>query len=362
MARDEPLVSVLTPTYNHSQFIGECIESVLAQHFQNWEMLVLDDGSTDGTAEIAESFKDSRITVLRYEHRGLDHLADTYNAGLAAAKGDLVAILEGDDLWPAHKLLRQVLDFEAPEVVLSAGLFEVLDAEGTVLFVAPEILPPSDGLTNSPVGRSTLRMLDSGCLTFTFPVTVMLRRTALEAIGGFQSYPGLSVVDLPTFLAMGLQGRWVFHGDILGKWRRHASSTTADQFPSIYSKAYELVHHFYLDHTADIPASRDEIAELDRRWAHRQRERLIELARLLDHLGRKKEARKAIIRADQRRADLKSHLMLMSAAACYGTGLSAEPVFRFARRERFSGASSTRAGDPFVSESTAPDDIAYLQF
>src|SRR5687767_5983622 len=103
-----PKVSILTPTYRHAQFIASTIKSVQDQTFQDWEMLILDDGSDDGTAEIAESGGDSRVRVFREPHRGIDLLDETYNRGLEEARGELIAILEGDDLWHAHKLSTQV--------------------------------------------------------------------------------------------------------------------------------------------------------------------------------------------------------------------------------------------------------------
>ncbi|HRK22833.1 MAG TPA: glycosyltransferase family A protein, partial [Fimbriimonadaceae bacterium] len=116
-----PAVSILTPTYRHAAFIESTIASVQAQTFEDWEMLVLDDGSDDGTADLAEAIGDPRVRVFREPHRGIERLEETYNRGLAEARGDLVAILEGDDLWPAEKIAIQVPDFDDPSVVLSAG-------------------------------------------------------------------------------------------------------------------------------------------------------------------------------------------------------------------------------------------------
>src|SRR5688500_377534 len=96
-----PLVTIVTPAYNQKRYIAECVESVLAQTYPHWEQIVVDDGSTDGTPEIVESYRDPRIRCIRLPHRGLAALGESYNTALAAARGELVAILEGDDLWPA---------------------------------------------------------------------------------------------------------------------------------------------------------------------------------------------------------------------------------------------------------------------
>lgn len=113
-----PAVSVLVPSYNHARFIGKCIDSVLAQTFEDWEMVVVDDGSTDETVEIARSYKDPRIKV----HVNQTNLG-TYgnqNRCLDLATGDLAAVLNSDDYWRPTKLEKQVALLKAhPECPLS---------------------------------------------------------------------------------------------------------------------------------------------------------------------------------------------------------------------------------------------------
>ena len=125
-----PLVSIITPTYNHALYIGRCLESVLAQTEPRWEQIVVDDGSTDGTAEIVKHFADARIRYVAQPHRGISGLGDAYNLALDLARGEFVAILEGDDFWPQDKLERQLPEFEDPEVVLSWGLAAETDPAG----------------------------------------------------------------------------------------------------------------------------------------------------------------------------------------------------------------------------------------
>ena len=106
------VVSVITPTYNSSQFIGDTIESVLAQRFQDWEMLIVDDCSTDNSVEIANRFagRDDRIsTVQLSENSGA---AVARNTAISKARGRYISFLDSDDIWLAHKLETQ-LDFMA---------------------------------------------------------------------------------------------------------------------------------------------------------------------------------------------------------------------------------------------------------
>ena len=103
-----PRVTVLTATYNQAAFVRTCLESVLAQTMADWEMIVVDDGSDDGTPDLVRACRDPRVRVLGLDHAGIGRLSDRYNQALERAAGPLVAVLEGDDWWPREKLAAQV--------------------------------------------------------------------------------------------------------------------------------------------------------------------------------------------------------------------------------------------------------------
>src|SRR6266478_9947535 len=123
-------VSIITPTYNHEKFVGPCLDSVLAQNYTNWEQIIIDDGSTDRTAEVIKGHADPRIRYVHQENQGIEALAHTYNRALAMAKGTLIAILEGDDMWPKDKLAKMVAAFADPDVVLAYGEMREIDPDG----------------------------------------------------------------------------------------------------------------------------------------------------------------------------------------------------------------------------------------
>lgn len=266
-----PAISVLTPTYNHEAFIGPCIESVLAQTFDDWEMIVVDDGSTDATLEVARRFRDPRIRVLAKEHRGLERLADTYNEALALARGERIAILEGDDYWPADKLAIQVPAFADPAVVLAYGTAELVTStphrfrrtiprRSCVRALSP------DALTNTPPGRALRGFLDPRWLMFTYPCTVILRRSALEAIGGFRQTPRLPVVDYPTFLRLSLEGTFHFTPRVMGYWRVHSSGTTVNRLEAILRGAGAEAAAFRAEFSERMNLGPAELETLDREW------------------------------------------------------------------------------------------------
>ncbi len=108
MNNDEVLVSVVMPAYNCERYIGEAINSVLAQTYSNWELLVLDDGSKDETLKIIKEFsqKDSRIKSLpNSKNLGV---SATRNRGIELASGEWIAFLDSDDIWASEKLEKQI--------------------------------------------------------------------------------------------------------------------------------------------------------------------------------------------------------------------------------------------------------------
>jgi glycosyltransferase involved in cell wall biosynthesis len=112
----KPLVSVIIPTYNRAWVLREAIDSVLAQEFKDFELIVVDDGSTDNTGEILDSYEQD-ILVLRQSNKGV---SAARNRGIAAAAGRLIAFLDSDDLWLPRKLSSQVDFFKSnPAAVIN---------------------------------------------------------------------------------------------------------------------------------------------------------------------------------------------------------------------------------------------------
>ncbi len=113
MIRDTkgPMVSVIIPSYNGERFIGEAIESVLNQTYQNFEIIIVDDGSTDGSKSVIKPFLwDPRIKFV--EHGQNKGIPSARNTGIKMSKGEFVAFLDQDDLWLPEKLERQIAVFE----------------------------------------------------------------------------------------------------------------------------------------------------------------------------------------------------------------------------------------------------------
>ena len=123
-----PKVSVVIPAYNHEKYVGEAIQSVLDQTFQDFELIIINDGSTDNTEAEILKFKDDRIRYYTQENRGL---SPTLNRGIELAQGEFFNFLPSDDVFLPEKLATQLKAFEEPKeigVVFSYHL--VVDGEG----------------------------------------------------------------------------------------------------------------------------------------------------------------------------------------------------------------------------------------
>lgn len=135
------LVSIITPLYNSETFISDTITSVINQTYSNWELILIDDCSTDNTIKIAENFisKNHRIKLLKNESN--QGAAISRNKGIMASKGDYIAFLDADDLWKPIKLEKQVAFMKANNCYVCFSSYEQIDEEGKPLNKMVKALP-----------------------------------------------------------------------------------------------------------------------------------------------------------------------------------------------------------------------------
>lgn len=252
-----PLVSIITPTYSQEKFIGPCIESVLKQTYQNWEQIVIDDGSTDRTAEVVRGYSDLRIQYVYQANKGIEALAHTYNHALRMAKGEFVAVLEGDDLWPADKLSSLIPSFANGNIVLAYGGVAEISADGTWSgrlgrAVRRRRSLPSSVLFNNPVGSATRYMLRADGADLVPASTAIMRKSTLESIGGFQYFSDLCVTDFPTFISLTLQGTFYYTPKVMGYRRRHRRSATFQNQSKITTGVRTYTERFLREHSLKL--------------------------------------------------------------------------------------------------------------
>lgn len=126
------LVSIVTPSYNSSKYIKQTIQSVLSQTYENWELIVVDDCSTDNSVEIIKEFavNNSKIRLLEFQiNKGA---AEARNAAITMAKGEFIAFLDSDDIWKPFKLEQQI-NFMGNELDFTFTAYELIDEFGSKL-------------------------------------------------------------------------------------------------------------------------------------------------------------------------------------------------------------------------------------
>jgi teichuronic acid biosynthesis glycosyltransferase TuaG len=155
----EDLISVITPTYNCGKFISETIESVLNQSYRNWEMIIVDDCSTDNTKEIVSNYtsQDHRIKYLRLEKNS--GAAAARNKAMEAASGKYLAFLDSDDIWLENKLERQLSFMKKNNYNFTCTSYCKIDEAGVSLnkiIKAKNTTDYNGVLLSCPIGNSTV--------------------------------------------------------------------------------------------------------------------------------------------------------------------------------------------------------------
>jgi tetratricopeptide (TPR) repeat protein len=192
------LVSLIVPVYNGEAFIAEAIDSVLAQTYPHWELIVVDDGSTDGTSAVLSRFADGRIRCIHQANQGL---AAARNAGICLARGEFLAFLDADDLWDPQ-FLQTCVGYlaEQREVAGVCTASRMVDPQGRVL---PQW---GDAWWSGPALHA--RLLEGG---FFPPNAVLVRAAAVRAVGLFDTgLQGRGTEDWDLWLR--ITERYSMHG------------------------------------------------------------------------------------------------------------------------------------------------------
>ena len=233
---------MLTTTYNQERFVGDCIRSVQAQTFTEYEHIIVDDGSIDGTAGVVRNLMDDRTFFIPRSHVGIQRLSEIYNAGLKKARGEFIAVLEGDDMFPRRKLELQYNSMKDDEAVLSFGKAAIVNSEHKLLGVSPS----PERFRNVTDWLTPLIVYD-----YIVSLTAMIRHDALLRVGGFTQPPDSAYVDYSTYLELALIGKFKFIDELLGVWVKHGHNySDANLYTNIHNK-YSI--EFCRKHNIPIP-------------------------------------------------------------------------------------------------------------
>ena len=185
---ETPLISVVIPSYNHEQYIGNAIASVLAQTYENIELIIVDDGSSDNSIDLIRSINDARVTVIEQENRGAHN---AINRGLDVGEGDYFAILNSDDIFLPDRLTQCVAHLRESRAELAASWLEVVDKSGKTLGIKKgwnNMLPwdiPNYENTFARTEDFALNLLASNFVATTS--NVVFTRRLFDAIGGMRN-------------------------------------------------------------------------------------------------------------------------------------------------------------------------------
>lgn len=182
MSRETPLVSVVIPAYNSTKVIAEALDSVLSQDYPALEVLVVDDGSTDGTSQVVEGY-DDRVRLIPQSNKGA---AGARNEGMRQAAGKYIAFLDADDIWLPGKLRHQVSYMEQhPEVALCCARWLLVFPEDTGEYRMPACPAPDAVQVDAQWSGWIYCDLLLDCEVCT--ITVVMRRELIDRVGYFDT-------------------------------------------------------------------------------------------------------------------------------------------------------------------------------
>ncbi|MEJ2683892.1 MAG: glycosyltransferase family 2 protein [Candidatus Sulfobium sp.] len=211
-----PSVSVIIPTHNYSNFLHESVESVLAQTFSDFELIIVDDGSTDDTVDVVKRFlRDRRVRYIYQDNKGP---SAARNAGIKAAAGEFIALLDADDVWLPTKLERQIqLSKDEPDAALIYCMVEHIDEHGKSL---PCITwPRKDYATYKDL--MYIPWVEGSCSS------ALIRKSIFDEVGLFdESMTG--VEDTNMWIRILRHHKSACVKDILVKIRKHLNSRQTD--------------------------------------------------------------------------------------------------------------------------------------
>jgi len=251
LTTNSELVSVVIPFYNDEAFLTESVESVLNQTFQDWELILVDDGSTDGSSSLAQEYSKRHPTKIKYlshhnnENKGV---TATRNLGVSIAQGEIIALLDADDVWLPNKLEFQMnILRKHPEVALICGAslywssWRNPEKEDRVVRVGG----PQDQVIEPDKLIKDLYPLHKG--TAPCPTSMILRKSVIQKHGGFEeSFTGIyQMYEDQAFLCkMYLYEKIFISSECHDKYRLRPNSLVSSVHQQ---RKYREVRNFFLN-------------------------------------------------------------------------------------------------------------------
>jgi glycosyltransferase involved in cell wall biosynthesis len=254
----DPVVSIVMPVYNGERYLPQALASIEQQSFSDWELIAIDDGSTDGSRDllVSAASRDRRVTVV---HQGRGGLAAALNAGIDTARGRYIARMDCDDVSLPHRLARQVALLDGrPSVALVGSSYEVIDGAGRPLGVFQAVSEHDDiareMYVRNPYGHGT----------------VMMRREV--AVEGYRA--GNTDADYELWIRLMRRYRLANVPEVLYRWRVAPGSVTQAGARELHALVARLIDVLWAE-SAPSPLPLRALISRSRRYSGETRRQLI---------------------------------------------------------------------------------------
>jgi glycosyltransferase involved in cell wall biosynthesis len=230
-----PAVSIVVPTYNHAQFLHQALASVVAQTFQNWEAIIVNNFSTDDTIKIVESFGEKRFRLINFHNNGV--IAASRNEGVRQSNGPVIAFLDSDDLWYPNKLEHCMQAFDADVVCHGENWIS-------------NSIHPRQVLYGPQKNAQYSKLLYRGNCVSTS--ATLVRKDLLIEVGGFSidsDYITAEDYDLWLKLAHRKSG-FTFIPEVLGEFRQHQLGASSSVERHLRSELAVITSHHKTNRTS----------------------------------------------------------------------------------------------------------------
>jgi glycosyltransferase involved in cell wall biosynthesis len=230
-----PRVSVIVPAYNAATYLPHAIDSVVSQTFASWEIIITDDGSTDNTRAIVDSYRRTLGDKLQYTYQPNRGLPAARNTGMRGARGEFIALLDADDVWLPHRLERGVQAMDsAPETGLVHGRVRRIDAQGSVIGELPVDPRYLSGRIAHYIYTRRAHIICP---------TVLFRKRCLDTAGWFDE--GMRATeDRDLWFRIASHEQVTYIDEVLAHYRLSPSSMTADLDRLLNGQLYFIGKHY----------------------------------------------------------------------------------------------------------------------
>ena len=232
-----PAVSIVVPTFNHAQFLHQALASVIAQTFQNWEAIIVNNFSTDDTINIVESFGEKRFRLINFHNNGV--IAASRNEGIRLSNGSVIAFLDSDDLWYPNKLEHCMPAFDAHADVVCHGEYWVSDGmQQRQILYGPQ--------KNAQYSKLLYR---GNCVSTS---ATLVRKDLLIEVGGFSvDLEYITAEDYDLWLKLAhRKSSFTFISEVLGEFRQHQLGASSSVERHLRSELAVITSHHKTNRTS----------------------------------------------------------------------------------------------------------------